>query len=120
MTIGWRVLLILVLLCNGSSAAMGLVLKKGRSHLRSGSVPDWDEFTARIPDGTDLEVRFVASRNPTEQTLLIEQDNVKFDWPVSLNGTNLGKLFLMEMPLVWSLVVPAGTLRDGENVLIIK
>src|SRR5260221_3287679 len=97
-----------------------MVLRKGHSHLRSGTVPEWDKFKERIPDGTNLQVRFLANRNATEQTLLVEQDDVKFDWPVILNGTNLGKLFLMEAPLVWTMAVPVGTLRDGENVLTIK
>jgi len=115
------VVLVICFTTNAPSADRpAIVLKKGHSHLRSGTVAEWDEFKERIPDGTNLQVRFLASRNATEQTLLVEQDDVKFDWPVTLNGTNLGKLFLMEAPLVWTIPVPPGTLREGENVLMIK
>jgi hypothetical protein len=95
------------------------VLKSGRTHLRSGAQAEWDEFKSRKPVGPKFEIRFNARRNEKEQTLLIEQDDVKQEWPVRLNGTNIGKLFLMEAPLVWALPVPARRLVDGENILTI-
>ena len=95
------------------------VLKNGRTHLRSGTEAEWDDFMRGAPAGQKLELHFQARRNDGEQTLLIEQDNVKFEWPIRLNGTNLGKLFLMEAPLVWNVAVPAGTLHDGDNFLTI-
>ena len=93
------------------------VLTRKQHHLRSGNQPEWEEFAKKKPEGTNLALRFEAKANAAEQTLFIEQRNVKFEWAVRLNGTNLGKLFLMESPLVWTLRVPARTLRDGENVL---
>lgn len=95
------------------------VLTRKQHHLRSGNQPEWEEFAKKKPEGATLELRFKAKANPAEQTLFIEQSNVKFEWAVRLNGTNLGKLFLMESPLVWTLRIPPVTLRDGENLLSI-
>ncbi|HMC28801.1 MAG TPA: CehA/McbA family metallohydrolase, partial [Verrucomicrobiae bacterium] len=95
------------------------VLTRKQHHLRSGNEPEWEEFANKKPEGTKLELRFAAKANPAEQTLFIQQSNLKFEWPVRLNGTNLGKLFLMEAPLLWTLRVPPGTLREGPNVLSI-
>jgi len=44
---------------------------------------------------------------------------VKLDWALELNGKKIGSLFLMEAPLIFALPIPAGALRDGENVLAI-
>jgi hypothetical protein len=97
----------------------GLLLGSGPTHLRSGSVPEWEEFAERTPDGRRLDVRFTAQANATEATLFIRQDDVRQDWFVELNGKRLGKLFLMEADLVHTLAVPAHALKAGENVLSI-
>ena len=94
-----------------------LLLKSGRTHLRSGSVPEWEEFATRTPDGRRLDLRFTAQANTSEATLFIRQDDVRQDWFVELNGKRLGKLFLMEADLVHTLAVPAHALKAGENVL---
>jgi hypothetical protein len=87
--------------------------------LRSGSEPEWAEFADKTPAGKRLDHRFQAQPNEEETTLFIRQRDVKLDWNVELNGRRLGKLFLMEYPLVHSLKVPAGLLREGENTLSI-
>jgi hypothetical protein len=90
-------------------------LNRQTFHLRSGTTPEWDEFAAHAPDGTNLVLRFAGHTNDHEATLLIQQDNVKLDWGVELNGKKLGTLFLMEAPLIHALPVPPGLLHDGEN-----
>src|SRR5262245_54844001 len=90
-----------------------LVLNSGRTHLRSGEVPEWTEF-AQTPNGRRLDLKFMARSNATEYTLQIRQDDVRQDWPVQLNGKRLGKLFLMEADLVHTLAIPPGVLTDGE------
>lgn len=90
-----------------------------RFHLRSGSEPEWDEFKRRTPDGAGLTLQFSARTNASEATLFLSQDNVKQDWRVQLNGRRIGALFLMEAPVVHTLSVPPGMLRDGQNVLVI-
>ena len=91
-------------------------MNSGRTHLRSGSVPEWEEFAA-TPNGRRLDLRFSAHTNASEATLFIRQDDVRQDWFVELNGKRLGKLFLMEADLVHTIAVPAHTLTTGENVL---
>jgi len=96
-----------------------LVLSSGRTHLRSGNVPEWTEFADRTPDGRRLDLTFMAQSNATEYTLQIRQDDVRQDWVVQLNGKRLGKLFLMEADLVHTLPIPTGRLTNGENTLSI-
>ncbi len=100
-------------------AVDALVLNRERIHLRSGTVPEWTEFAASTPNGRRLDLRFTASSNATEATLFIQQDDVRHDWNVELNGRRLGKLFLMEADLVHTLSVPIGTLNNGSNCLSI-
>ena len=96
------------------------IINRSVFHLRSGPKPEWDEFANRTPDGAELTLRFTSRSNTTEAALFIVQDNVKLDWPVELNGKRIGTLFLMEAPLVHTLAVPAGALREGENTLSIR
>ena len=70
-------------------------------------------------EGRSLEVRFAAEVNHGEATLSIRQRGVKLAWRVRLNGRDIGGLFVMEEPLVLTLPVPPGALRDGENVVAI-
>jgi len=94
-----------------------LTLNARRLHLGTTDVPEWEEFAAHTPDARRLDLRFNARTNVREVTLFIRQDDVRQDWAVELNGRRLGKLFLMEADLVHALAVPAGTLREGENLL---
>ncbi len=90
-----------------------------RYHLGTAGVPEWDSFEGKTPHGPRLDLRFSAKANDREATIFLFQDDVKLDWRVELNGKRIGSLFLMEAPLVLALPIPAGTLRDGENVLAI-
>lgn len=110
----------LSLLCDGALAASRPILLNSQTlHLRSGSKPEWQEFDGKTPDGAGISFRFRSQSNTNEATLLIQQDNVKLDWIVAINGKKLGSLFLMEAPLVYALSVAPGTLHDGENTLTI-
>ena len=104
-------------LANASDALRSL--DGARYHLRSGTEPEWQEFAAKKPYGRRLDIRFAAKTNAREATLLIRQSDVKLDWNLELNGARLGKLFLMEAPLVYAVAIRPGALRDGENVLSI-
>jgi hypothetical protein len=86
-------------------------------HLGVEGRPEWQEFAGSRPHGSGLEVRFVSQANPAEHTLRLRQDNVKQVWPVRLNGKEIGRLHPQEVPTVLALAVPAGALKDGENVL---
>lgn len=102
-----------------TTAANAQILDSRMHHLRSGSGPEWAEFEGSIPEGKRLDFRFTSEPNKNETTFFIRQIDVKLDWNVELNGRKLGKLFLMEYPLVHSLKVPPNTLRSGENLLSI-
>ncbi|HKQ40101.1 MAG TPA: CehA/McbA family metallohydrolase [Verrucomicrobiae bacterium] len=102
-----------------TAAAYGQVPDARMHHLRSGTEAEWTEFEGSVPEGKRLDFRFIAEPNKDETSLFIRQIDVKLDWNVELNGRKLGKLFLMEYPLVHSLKVPPNTLRSGENILSI-
>jgi hypothetical protein len=79
--------------------------------------PEWEEYAGKTPYGRRLDVKFTARANTNENTLFVRQRDVKLDWGVELNGQKLGKLFLSEQDLIQALTLPAGALRDGENIL---
>ena len=91
-----------------------------RLHLGKAGQFEWEAFKNRAVDAERLEVRFEAKVNATEQTLRLWQRDVKLTWPVLLNGRKLGALVTAETAMESLLAVPAGALRDGENVLMIE
>lgn len=91
-----------------------------RLHLGKAGQFEWEEFKERPVDGERLEKRFEAKANAGEQTLRLWQRDVKLNWPVLLNGRKLGTLVTAETAMESLLAVPAGALRDGENVLTIE
>lgn len=95
------------------------VLDRHPHLLRTGAHEEWSWFATRQPEGNQLELRFAAEASPSESTLFIQQDDVKWDWPVALNGRPLGKLFAMEARLLNGLAIPGGLLRTGKNTLVI-
>ena len=109
-------LLIVVLACIGWAQAQ-VVLDDRRHHLGIAGRPEWSEFAATAPEGGRLEVSFRGHDNPREATILFRQDNVKLDWPVRLNGRDVGRLLPMEARLWHALAIPPGVLRDGDNRL---
>jgi hypothetical protein len=108
-----------LLVTAGLGRAQSIEIDSERYHLRSGVVAEWEEFENKTPASNRLDLRFTGQKNRSEATLLIHQYNVKLEWPVQINGQKIGTLFLMEDPLVSSLRVPAGILKDGENTLSI-
>lgn len=109
--------------CLGSALAAGadtVTLQAGRLHLGKAGDFEWDIFKDMPVDGPRLELRFETKANATEHALRIWQRDVKQTWPVLLNGRRLGSLTLAETALESVFAVPAGALRDGENVLVIE
>ncbi|MBX6316620.1 MAG: hypothetical protein IRY99_27455, partial [Isosphaeraceae bacterium] len=103
----------------GVPASAQVVLDARRHHLGIAGQPEWDEFAADEPEGRALELRFDGRSNDREATLLVRQRDVKLDWPVRLNGRVVGRLVPMEAALGHALPLPPGTLRNGENTLVI-
>ncbi|HLY11723.1 MAG TPA: CehA/McbA family metallohydrolase [Planctomycetota bacterium] len=89
-------------------------------HLGNPDQPEWLDLNKTPVDGRDLTHAFVLEEvSAGESTLLLWQNNVKYDWPVALNGRKLGKLQLYEIPVVTAFALPPGLLKKGENVLSI-
>src|SRR5215470_14795817 len=110
---GWLPLVLIGVCASGQPR----VLDSNRYHLGVAGKPEWLWFEGQTPFSNRLDIHFPAQTNDQEATLFIRQDDVKLDWIVQLNGRKLGTLFLMEQPLVHTLSVPPGLLRDGDNVL---
>jgi hypothetical protein len=90
-------------------------------HLGNPDQPEWLDLNKTPIDGREMNHAFTLEEVPPgEATLLIWQNNVKYDWPVSLNGKRLGKLQLYEIPVLTAIAVPTGVLRRGENTLTIN
>jgi hypothetical protein len=118
----WRgagVLLAAILFAPGSSPAAPRVLDGSSHHLGTPGKPEWEEFAASPAEGRTLKVRFTAEPPRGEATLTIRQRGVKLAWRVRLNDRDLGALTVMEEPLVLTLAVPPGALREGVNALTI-
>jgi hypothetical protein len=88
-------------------------------HLRSATGREWSEFP-ETGAADHLGIHFASRANEGEQSLRLRQYDVKQPWRVVLNGKPLGDLVVEERLLVASYAVPAGSLRDGENVLRIE
>jgi hypothetical protein len=116
----YRLTCLILLLLNGVPSTVAeddVLLDRALHHLGIPGNPEWREFTRDRAEGTGYVLRFPGHVNEQEATLFLRQSDVKFEWPVTLNGRSIGRLFLMEADLVHALRLPAGTLHEGENVL---
>ncbi|MDI1311891.1 CehA/McbA family metallohydrolase [Prosthecobacter sp.] len=111
---------ILVCLPALSLMADDLTVETKRLHLGKAGQFEWDVYKDQAVDAERLERKFEAKANATEQTLRLWQRDVKLTWPVLLNGRKLGKLVTAETAMESLLAIPTGTLREGENVLVIE
>lgn len=100
--------------------AEDLTLETKRLHLGKVGQFEWESFKDRAVDAERFERRFEAKANAEEHTLRVWQRDVKLTWPVLLNGRKLGTLVAAETALESLLLIPAGALRDGENVLTME
>lgn len=87
-------------------------------HLRTTDTPEWNEFPLKA-DQKDLRIKFNAKQNQTEYALQLRQLNVKQNWQIDLNNTHLTNLHLNENDVTAYFPIPAGTLKDGDNELVI-
>ena len=105
--------------CSAEPAIEPQVLTKALHHLRIAGPREWSDFPEQ-PEASDLELRFTAKENGAEAALVLRQQDVKQTWRVLLNGEKLGSLIADENDMVIALSVPAGRLKDGENILRIE
>ncbi|WP_439581336.1 CehA/McbA family metallohydrolase [Dyadobacter bucti] len=106
---------VLLLFCCGSLNAQ--VLDDKIHHLRAGDEREWDRFASN-PE-VQYSLKFSAVKNTREMTLMLRQEDVKLSWNVYLNGFELGKLDQDESRRTRYLPVPADSLKNGENTILI-
>lgn len=116
----FRFLLLLGLGHTFLACAQEVALQAKRLHLGKPGQYEWAVFKDRPVDAERLELRFDAKANAVENTLRIWQRDVKLRWTVLLNGRKLGTLTTAETAQECVMAVPAGALRDGENILVIE
>ncbi|MGB0583168.1 MAG: CehA/McbA family metallohydrolase, partial [Limisphaerales bacterium] len=89
-------------------------------HLGDSVVPQWSEAPAD-PSGFKLEIRFESKANAADKTLgLTHRDVDDQRWNITLNGKSLGQLQKVKPRRDCYYLVPAGVLKNGENVLRIE
>src|SRR5258708_31187487 len=110
MASGWLVLGMWV------ASARGQMLDGRMHHLRSGATREWDEFPEKA-EGSDLLFRFEAAANASPRTLRLRHRDLKQQWIIQLNGSEIARLPQDENAMVTCWNVPAGALREGQNEL---
>ena len=111
-------LVIATLLGSSAVAADPQLIESKLIHLRSRPEPEWSGFSEVSP--TQWKVTFSASKNSSEFSLFLRQQDVKQAWAVSVNSKRIGELYRDENDMVTGLAIPAETLKDGDNVLLIE
>jgi hypothetical protein len=111
--------LVLLLFTFAPAAAQERVLDDRSHFLRMGTRAEWSE-SAIHPHASAVSIDFTARPNAAEQTLSLEQRDVKQRWRVLLNGQPLGMLHQDENAMVVYWPVPAGSLVRGKNTLRVE
>jgi hypothetical protein len=88
-------------------------------HLRVDDPREWADFP-KVPEAAALELTFNATRNDGPATLQLRQQDVKQAWQVKLNEANLGSLRVNENDMVVYFEIPAETLVEGKNKLVVQ
>lgn len=111
------ILALVVLPC--SHACSEHLLLDGLRHVRIEGPREWTEFSDS-PDEEYIDVKFESSKNKSEATLVVQQQDVKQRWNVAINGKQIGRLRVNENDMLVYFPVPASLLRQGENALRIE
>ena len=109
----------LLVFCGNNSYSQIHVLDSTMHFLRNGDVREWSAFPLNSEEKY-LQLRFTSNNAQGDQTLSLRQYDVKQNWPVSLNDRLLGSLEADEKDMITYHSIPAKTLRDGQNILLIK
>ncbi|MBC8356830.1 MAG: CehA/McbA family metallohydrolase [Planctomycetes bacterium] len=114
------VLLLILLVCQAASAERIDVTPR-MHHLRVGAEREWSDFP-EISEATELVLEFniTDGSNKLPVSLRLRQQDVKQKWKVSLNDASLGELRIDENDMVVYFEIPAGTLVDGVNKLLVQ
>lgn len=99
------------------STQQGRALEAKTLHLGKPGQYEWDEYKDMPVHGEALTLKFNATPNAGEHTLILRQKNVKLTWPVLLNGQRIGTLTTAEPAQDAVVAIAPGSLKEGENVL---
>lgn len=95
------------------------IILEAMRHVRNAEPREWSEFPVKA-EHKELLLDFYAHANKSRQTISLRQYDVKLDWAVMVNGKVIGSLATDEKDMVIYLDVPPGTLREGQNKLLIR
>lgn len=101
------------------STAEEITVEPEMLHIRNGETREWTDFAAG-PCPQQLEREFDGKSNNAPATLSMVQQDVKQFWDVQINGTKLGQLHRDENSIEGYWEIPAGTLRDGLNQIVVS
>lgn len=104
-------------LANGAETPT-VTIQKEMSHLRNAEPREWSSFPEQ-PQGQQATLQFKSMTNANPWTLTLRQSDVKETWTVTLNGKPVGQLVRDENDLITDFLIPASTLKDGNNELTI-
>ena len=114
-----KTLIVLLASTAASARSEPTTLTNRMHHLRVDGPREWSDF-ADVPEASLLRLEFEAQSNATAATLRLRQQDVKQTWQVMLNEQELGRLQVDENDMLLYFEVPAGTLVDGKNTLVVQ
>jgi hypothetical protein len=107
------------LLLGYKSYGQGIALDNAMHHLRNGESREWSEFPLDANE-KELLIHFRGRVNVGEQTLSLQQYDVKQNWKIQINNREIGSLVIDEQAMMTYYSIPSNLLLDGENKLQIK
>lgn len=96
-----------------------ITIVAGLHHLGDTKVSHWEGVSAE-PEGLALDILFRARRNQTEHVLALVQQDVDNVWPIGINDRQVAVLRRGKPRQRRCYVLPEGTLKNGENRLLIR
>ncbi len=88
-------------------------------HLRNGGSREWSEFPLDA-EKKELIIHFEGHVHLTDQTLSLQQYDVKQNWKILINDREVGSLVTDEQAMMTYYSIPANSLLEGKNKLQIK
>jgi hypothetical protein len=88
-------------------------------YLRNGEAKEWAWFPT-IVDEKKLTLPFQSKSSNTSTTLCLRQYDVKQNWRIVLNDTDIGGLVEDEKDMYSYFSIPPNLLHNGQNVLVIR
>lgn len=88
-------------------------------HIRNAEPREWSHFS-ETAEAAELRIEFELESPEAFSLITWQQKGTKQTWSVFLNEKELGKLLRDHNHLEFGLLIPADTLKEGKNTLVIK